>query len=97
MEMEYGWSVLGTTAGVTAAVLLIVQYCKVPLDRLWKIPTRALVYVLSALLMLGVQAFGVGSITWGDVPLIALNAFVAALASMGAYEQTFAKLTPLDS
>jgi len=92
MDTIYSWQILGTTAGATAAVLLIIQYIKAPLYKLWKIPTRLLVYLLSAMITTGAQAFGFGSIVWADVPLLIVNAFVVAMAAMGSYEVTFAKL-----
>ena len=36
----FTWEYLATIAGATAATLLIVQQLKLPLDKLWKIPTR---------------------------------------------------------
>jgi len=35
----YTWEYLATLAGATAATLLIVQFLKVPLDKVWKIPS----------------------------------------------------------
>ncbi|MEA4897020.1 hypothetical protein ACH6CV_02625 [Bacillota bacterium Meth-B3] len=86
----FDWGSLLTTTGATAAVLLIVQYLKVPLDRVWKIPTRAFVLALSLGIMLAAKVFSTG-LAWQDAPLLALNAFVVALAAMGAYENTFKK------
>lgn len=84
------WANLGTMTGAVAAVLLIVQYIKAPLDKVWKIPTRALVYVL-ALIILTVANMAADG--WAlDLPgavLIAINAAIVALAAMGAYEATF--------
>ena len=92
MELEYTWQILGTTAGATAAVLMIVQFVKAPLNKVWRIPTRLLVYILSALITTGARIFGVGAITWDEVLLLLVNAFVVAMAAMGSYEVTFAKL-----
>lgn len=86
----YTWAALLTTAGCTAAVLMVVQYLKVPLDRVWRIPTRVFVLILSFAFMLAAKAFTSG-VVLGDVPLLALNAFVVALAAMGAYENTFGR------
>ena len=88
-EMFDGTSLL-TSTGATAMVLLIVQYLKVPLDNVWRIPTRIFVLGLSFGILLTAKAFTSGLI-WADIPLLALNAFVVALAAMGAYEATFAK------
>lgn len=89
-DAAYSWTTLATVAGATAATLLIVQYVKAPLDKVWKIPTRLMVLAIAFLILLGAQAFTVG-LGWADVPLLVVNAFVVALASMGAYEATFAK------
>ena len=86
----FDWAAMLTTSGATAAVLLIVQYLKVPLGNVWRIPTRVFVLVLSFIVMLAAKAFTTG-VVLADIPLLALNAFVVALAAMGAYEATFAK------
>ncbi|MDD3337109.1 MAG: hypothetical protein PHI98_16625, partial [Eubacteriales bacterium] len=77
--------------GATAATLLIVQFLKVPLDKVWKIPTRAFVYIVSLAILLVATAFTSG-ITLQNAPLAAVNAFLVALTAYGAYEVTFAKL-----
>ena len=87
---SYTWEILATVAGATAATLLIVQYTKAPLDKVWKVPTRVFVWLVALLILLGAQGFMTG-LTWSAVPLIVVNAFVVALAAMGAYEATFAK------
>lgn len=90
-DMQYDWAMLGTIAGATAATLLIVQFIKAPVDKIGHIPTRALVYIIAFLILLGAQAFTVG-LTLPALPLIVVNAFVVALAAMGSYEATFARL-----
>jgi len=96
MEFEYTWQILGTTAGATAAVTLIVQYVKAPLYDLWKIPARVIVYALSALVMACSYVFGGGPFTADSALLLLVNAFVVAMAAMGSYEVTFAKLEKKD-
>jgi uncharacterized BrkB/YihY/UPF0761 family membrane protein len=86
----YSWEQLATIPGAIAATLLIVQYLKLPLDKVWKIPTRFMVLIIAFCLMAGAQAT-IRGLTWPDVPLVAINAFVVALAAMGAYELTYAK------
>ena len=81
----FSWGELGTLAGATAATLLIVQFVKLPLDRVWKIPTRLLVLTAAFVILLCAHAFTVG-LTPDALPLIALNAFLVAAAAMGAYE-----------
>lgn len=83
MELEYTWEALGTGAGCSAAVLLIMQYLKGYLPE-W-LPTRLMVLMLSFALLTGAWLFG-GGCRLSDVPLIAVNSFTVALAAMGAYE-----------
>lgn len=87
----FTWAQLATIAGATAAVLLIVQLLKLPLDRVWKIPTRIVVYVISLILLLLATLFTDG-LTVQTGLLTAVNAVIVALAAMGAYEMTFRKL-----
>ena len=87
----FEWEYLASIAGTAAAVLLIVQFAKAPLDRIWKIPTRWVVYFLCLGIMLVATHFTSG-LTLQTAILAALNAFISALAAYGAYEVTFAKL-----
>jgi len=87
-QAAYSWGQLATVTGATAAVLLIVQYIKLPIDKVFHVPTRMIVYVISLLIIVGAQAFTAG-LTMKDLPLLAINAFVVALAAMGSYELTF--------
>lgn len=84
----YTWAYLGTSAGATAATLMIVQLIKAPLDKVWRIPTRAMVYVVALAIMLLSAAF-TGGLTWEAAVLTVFNAAVVALAAMGAYEMMF--------
>lgn len=79
------WSNLGTLAGATAAVLLIVQYLKLLLP---KFPTRWLALILSVLIMEAFTAISGGAIQ--DYGLALLNAVLVASSAMGAYQVTFA-------
>lgn len=87
----YDWSSLGTIAGATAATLMIVQLIKAPLDRVWKLPTRLVVYVFALMIMLLAQYFAGGGLTAEGALLAAINAVMVALAAYGAYEMTFKK------
>jgi len=89
MELNYTWETLGTTAGCSAAVLLVTQYVKEYMPD-W-LPTRLLVLILSALFLVGAWLFGAGARELADVPLLLVNAFVVALAAMGAYETALKK------
>lgn len=87
----FTWAQLATIAGATAAVLLIVQLLKLPMDKVWKIPTRIVVYVISLIILLLATLFTDG-ITVQTGLLTAVNAVIVALAAMGAYEMTFRKV-----
>lgn len=87
----FTWEQLATIAGCTLATLLIVQLLKLPLDKVWKIPTRIIAYVIALAVMLLATHFTIG-LTWSNAGLAALNSVIVALAAMGAYEVTFAKI-----
>ena len=87
----FNWEQLATIAGATLATLLVVQLLKLPLDKVWKIPTRIVVYVIALGIMLLAMHFTEG-LTWNTAILAAVNAVIVALAAMGSYELTFAKL-----
>lgn len=86
----FTWAYLATIAGAAAFTLIVVQLCKVPLDKVWHIPTRLLVYIICLLVMIAATHFTVG-LGWENGLLAAVNAFIAALTAYGAYEITFAK------
>lgn len=86
----HSWESLGTMAGATAATLMIVQLIKAPLDRIWKIPTRLVVYLVALSILLAAQAFTKGLDAQG-LALAAVNAAMVALSAYGSYEVTFAK------
>lgn len=85
------WAYLGTIAGAAAFTLLVVQFTKAPLDKVWKIPTRVFAYMISLATMLVATAFTTG-LTVDTALLTVCNAFLAALTAYGAYELTFAKV-----
>lgn len=85
------WAYLATIAGATAATLLIVQFLKVPLDKVWKIPTRAFVYFIALVILLVATAFTTG-LTANTTLLTVVNAFIVALTAYGSYEVTFRKI-----
>ena len=70
--------------------MLFVQFFKVPLDKVWKIPTRLFVYIVALAIMLIATLFS-GGLTVDGAALAACNALLAAFAAYGAYEVTFAK------
>ena len=87
----FTWAYLASIAGTAAFALLFVQFFKVPLDRVWKIPTRVFVYIVCLITMLVATVFTSG-LTIQTALLSAVNAMLAALSAMGAYEVTFAKV-----
>lgn len=87
----FTWQYLGTIAGAAAFTLLVVQFFKVPLDKVWKIPTRVLAYLVALTIMLVASAFTSG-LTIQTALLAAVNALIAALTAMGGYEVTFKKM-----
>ena len=89
----FSWEQLATIAGATLATLLIVQLLKLPLDKVWKIPTRIFTYFI-ALIVLLVATYFTSGLTWSNGLLDAVNAVIVALAAMGAYEVTFRKIKP---
>lgn len=91
----FSWEQLATIAGATLATLLIVQLLKLPLDKIWKIPTRFVAYVIALIISLLATQFTTG-LTLQNGILAAINAVIIALAAMGAYEITFRKLKSAD-
>ena len=87
----FSWEYLATIAGSTLATMLIVQLLKLPLGKVWKIPTRVIVYVIALVISLLATHFTVG-LTWENGILTAVNAVIIALAAMGGYEVTIKKL-----
>ena len=43
----FDWETLGTFAGAVAVTVFIVQLLKLPLDKVWKVPTRAVCYMIA--------------------------------------------------
>ena len=87
----FSWEQLATIAGAALATMLIVQLLKLPLDKVWKIPTRIIVFLIAACVMLLATYFTQG-LSWNTALLTLLNAVIAALTAMGGYELTFAKI-----
>ena len=85
------WEQLATIGGAAMAVMLIVQLLKLPLDKVWKIPTRIVVFVISAIVLILATYFTKG-LSWDTALLTLINAVIVALTAMGGYELTFAKL-----
>ena len=87
----FSWEQLATISGAALATMLIVQLLKLPLDKVWKIPTRIVVFFIAAVVMLLATYFTKG-LSADTAILTILNAVIAALTAMGGYELTFAKI-----
>ena len=85
------WEFLGNFAGVVVAVTILIQFLKLPLDKVWKVPTRFFVYGISLLLLVAVEYFTKGIVV-DQIPLLLINAVLVTISAMGAYELTFKKL-----
>lgn len=90
----FSWGYLASIAGASAFTLLFVQCFKVPLDKVWKIPTRGFVYIVALCVMELATHFTVG-ITLESGVLAAVNAVMASMTAYGAYELTFAKVNKM--
>lgn len=89
-ENTFTWPQLATVAGATLATVFLVQFIKLPLDKVWKIPTRLVVYVIALVILVLANAFTVG-ITAEGILLLAGKALIVASSAMGAYEVLLAK------
>ena len=87
----FTWQVLGTIAGCTAFVLLFVQLIKAPLDKVWKIPTRLLVYVVCLVLMLASAVFSGDGLSLNTALLAVANAVIPTLLAIKTYELTLGR------
>ena len=87
----FDWGYLATVGGAAAFALVVVQFIKAPLDKIWRVPTRAVVYVLCVVGMTAGTYF-TSEFTLGSIMIIPINSIVAAFAAMGAYDVTFKKL-----
>ena len=82
---------LGSFVGVVAVVLLIVQFLKLKVDKVWKIPTRFIVWLIALVVLVAVESL-TSTLTPDKFFLLALNSIVVTLSTMGAYEVTIKKL-----
>ena len=87
----FTWEQLATIGGAALATMLIVQLLKLPMDKVWKIPTRIIVFFIALVILLAATYFTQG-LTWNTAFLTIINAVIVALTAMGGYEMTFAKL-----
>lgn len=85
------WEQLATIGGAALATMLIVQLLKLPLDKVWKIPTRIIVFVIAFVVLILATYFTQG-LSWNTALLTVINAVIVALTAMGGYELTFKKI-----
>ena len=85
------WAQLATIGGAAMATMLIVQLLKLPLDKVWKIPTRIIVFII-AFIVLGLATYFTTGLDWNTALLTVIKAVIVALTAMGGYEMTFKKL-----
>lgn len=85
------WTQLATIGGAAMATMLIVQLLKLPLDKVWKIPTRIIVFVIAFVVLILATYFTQG-LDWNTALLTVINAVIVALTAMGGYELTFKKI-----
>ena len=90
----FSWEYIGTIPGAIAAVVLLVQVLKLPLDKVWKIPTQAVVFFLSIGILLLAQTFvpSLGGLTVQTALLCFINGSIVALAAMSTYELTIKRV-----
>lgn len=86
----YSWTLLASVAGASAFTLAVVQFIKAPLDKVWKIPTRVLAYVIAFAVMFASRVL-VEGLSLEALLYSAVNALVAGSTAIGAYEVTFKK------
>ena len=85
------WDQLATIGGAAMATMLIVQLLKLPLDKVWKIPTRIIVFVIAFIILILATYFTQG-LAWDTAILTIINAVIVALTARGGYELTFKKI-----
>jgi len=90
----FSWEALGTFGGVVALTVFLVQMLKLPLDKVWRIPTRYVVYVVSLSLLLLAQLFipSKGGLTWDTGLLCVFNAALVSLSAMSVYTELIQKI-----
>ena len=85
------WEYLVTIAGASLMTLLIVQFIKAPLDRVWKLPTTLVAYLIALGILTAAHAMTAG-LDLSSFLLCLFNAFFSATSAMGMYEKTFRRM-----
>ena len=83
----FDWQTIGTFSGAVAATVFVVQMLKVPIDKLWHIPTQYVVYVVSLSILILAQLFlpGGGGFAWYNLLPCIFNAVLVSLTAMSTY------------
>lgn len=87
MNELMNWSILGTMAGATTVVTLIIQLVK---GLFPKVDTRIQAFILSLVIFELVAFFTNGGMQ--EYTIAVFNAFLVTAAAMGTYSVTFKKL-----
>lgn len=82
----FTWKYLATTAGAAALAFAVVQFIKAPLDTVFHIPTRLLVYLLCLVTLLVANAFMNHGLKIETAVLCVFNALISAYSAYGLYE-----------
>lgn len=82
---------LKTFAGVVAVVTIIVEFLKLPIDRVWKIPTRFVVWGISLVVLFTATTL-TGNLSFESAIFTVLNSIPVACASLGTYEISVKKI-----
>lgn len=91
IDSFFNWSSLATFSGAVAAVVFIVQFLKLPLDKIKRVPTRVVVYFVSLVVLVLAQVFSGTAFNAETIALAVLNAVLVALSAMALYEQGIAE------
>jgi len=81
----FTWETLATSGGAIVLVTLVVQFTKIQVDKILKIPTRAYVYILSAIILILANVF-TGNTDFNTLFKCLADAVVVSAGAMGAYE-----------
>ena len=82
----FDWQMLGTYAGATLAVMVIVEFTK-ELPGIKAIPTRLWAYFMAVVLLI-LSAVFTGKVDAPTVFLCLVNAVIVAMAAVGGYDIT---------
>lgn len=82
----FTWQYLATTAGAAVVAFAVVQFIKAPLDRVFHVPTRLLVYLICLATLLIANQFLNHGLTIEVAALSVFNALISAYTAYGLYE-----------